>query len=579
MTKEKAYSKSRSIKVKILFFFLIIFIISNVIMSSGFIYRYRQNLINRISNELMTVLRATVANIDGDRFEEIVKSQDETHLYYGELRNYLNDVRVNTGFKYLYTEAFLPNGDLIYIVDGVGFDTDEVSFLGDPVEEQEIEESLQVYKGEEIIQEIYETEMWGELITAKIPIYNSNGKIVGILGGDQDANIVRQLLRGMILFVVIILIVTSIVGGLIMVFVAHKLLQPLSIIKESTMEAMEGNLTVDIPIKSQDEIGLLAHGFNEMIRGLKTIVSHIHKNTEKILETTEVLREGTENSSQSAQQVATAISSIAEGLQLQMEDVEDVKVRIHDINKAIENTFQQSEKTVIDAKDAYKNAEEGNEAIEKSTEVMYQISQSMELSQEKIKVLQENIINILSFVDRISNISAQTNMLALNAAIEAARAGNQGKGFAVVAEEVRKLAVESSSAANEISGSLATIDGNMNETVDSIHKVVEKVKTGVDITDSVRRYFDRIMKSNAAIENSANGIFEYVKAVTTSSNEVVEKVERTGAIVSKFSLESQNIAASSQEQMAVTEEINQALNSLAEMSRELQTTVDQFKIK
>jgi hypothetical protein len=73
-----------------------------------------------------------------------------------------------------------------------------------------------------------------------------------------------------------------------------------------------------------------------------------------------------------------------------------------------------------------------------------------------------------SVISFIKNVASQTNLLGLNAAIEAARVGEQGRGFGVVAEEVRKLAVNSSSSATQITTTLKRIS-------DSIQKITQEI--------------------------------------------------------------------------------------------------------
>ena len=61
------------------------------------------------------------------------------------------------------------------------------------------------------------------------------------------------------------------------------------------------------------------------------------------------------------------------------------------------------------------------------------------------------------FVDLVTRLAKQTNLLALNASMEASRAGEAGVGFSVVAEEIRRLAVESSNAAQRISTTVQSV--------------------------------------------------------------------------------------------------------------------------
>ena len=97
---------------------------------------------------------------------------------------------------------------------------------------------------------------------------------------------------------------------------------------------------------------------------------------------------------------------------------------------------------------------------------------------EDIESIGNSVINEVKKTDDIlrfvSDVAANSNLLGLNAAIEAARAGEHGRGFAVVAEEIRKMAVNSAEAVNDIK-----------DILNNIRKEVEILKNKVEENSSM----------------------------------------------------------------------------------------------
>lgn len=98
---------------------------------------------------------------------------------------------------------------------------------------------------------------------------------------------------------------------------------------------------------------------------------------------------------------------------------------------------------------------ESNKGIIATVEMQLQ-EQIRELrsSLGRIQKMASEVSALRPLIKVITSIAQQTSLLALNAEIEATRAGAAGRGFAVVAFEVRKLSVQTTQAAADISGKI-----------------------------------------------------------------------------------------------------------------------------
>jgi len=222
-------------------------------------------------------------------------------------------------------------------------------------------------------------------------------------------------------------VVLLLISLIIIYLLISRLIKPLDRLVEQTMKISFGDLTGEIEVKRNDELGILANSFNTMINKLKEIIS-------VVIESANQLTNGTI-------QMATSSQSVAQGANEQAASAEQISASIEQMTANIEQNSDnaiQTEKIAI----------EGSDGISKVAEASNKNIEAIRIITEKISI--------------INDIAEKTDILAINAAVEAARAGEHGKGFAVVAAEVRKLAEISQKAAKEIN-ELSKLNLKLNE--------------------------------------------------------------------------------------------------------------------
>lgn len=138
----------------------------------------------------------------------------------------------------------------------------------------------------------------------------------------------------------------------------------------------------------------------------------------------------------------------------------------------------------------------------------------------------------------IETIARTTNMLALNATIEAARAGEAGKTFAVVASEVKKLAQNSSAAAEEIRQAVGKLVGEaaglvreIQSGVEQSSKAEERLETVTDVLAETTRLVSQLDESGEKVARHSAEVHAKGVAVRDALDNVIGSVRENSAVL------------------------------------------------
>ncbi|WP_321956510.1 methyl-accepting chemotaxis protein [Paraburkholderia bannensis] len=267
-----------------------------------------------------------------------------------------------------------------------------------------------------------------------------------------------------------------------------------------------GDLTVDVRVRSNNEMGQLLGALAQMREALIGTVARVRGSTQEItLGANQIAAGNVDLSSRTSQQAAA---------------LQETAASLEQLSAAVrQNTAGAQEASGL-AQGALSTVSRGADVVARVNETMSDISSSSR------KV--EEITGI------IEGIAFQTNILALNAAVEAARAGEEGRGFAVVAQEVRSLAQRSGTAAKEIKELIAASVA----TVGTGARLVEEARhTMGEARDAVARVSHIMGEITAATHEQSDGIEQVNRAVA----QIDEVTQRNAALVEEAAASAQSL--------------------------------------
>lgn len=313
----------------------------------------------------------------------------------------------------------------------------------------------------------------------------------------------------------------------------------------------DADLTRQMPVDTQDEVGQLAKAFNHFVNQLRVLIQAVGDTAVEVNNT--------------ASELNQSASKTEKNTENQQQSVDMVAAAINEMGATVQEISQNANETASAAQDASKQSQEGQLVVNTTVNGINSLFEKMQTASKVIATLANDVGEITTVLAVIKGISEQTNLLALNAAIEAARAGEHGRGFAVVADEVRTLSQRTHESTEEINSMVLKLQNGAQDAVSAMNSGIETAKDSVESADTAGKFLTKITQS--------------ISAISDLSMQVATATEEQSSVVNELNNHILNIKTMSDDTAQETKTINMQCKNLTGSSGRLTKMVSQFKLK
>ena len=385
-------------------------------------------------------------------------------------------------------------------------------------------------------------------------------------------------INGVRILMVVIGLVSLLLLAILIERVVQIVIKPVKELTRIITAMTDGDFTVCVTTKSNDEIGVMSRGVERFIQSMRSMILSIHGVSDK-------LHIQADNSNGVSGEMYNASKLQSESMQELNRTVGQLSLSVNEIAEnattlasVVTNTKKDGGQVDLKMKATVEVSRQGKADMQDVGVAMQSINESMMKLQQAIDKVGKASEEITDIAGVISDIADETNLLSLNASIEAARAGDAGKGFAVVATQIGKLAQTSSDSVHNIESLISEIIVLVKGAVSQADDSVNNIQSSSELVNNALKTFDVI--------------FNNIDEVNNLVHQMIEKVEQVDHVAINVAAISEEQAASSEEILATSttmveqaqgitgnsETVAEGAKELTESAVELANQVNMFKV-
>jgi len=310
---------------------------------------------------------------------------------------------------------------------------------------------------------------------------------------------------------------------------------------------------------------------------LRLLLSRVRDEADQVTLAAGELSASASAAAASSQHVTTAVMDMSHGATVQLGALNAASDTVKHLAEAGATIGEAAEETERVGREIRRTTNSTRDQVQVAIDTLLSAREVVIDSKNEMSALRDATAVIDDFVGVISEIATQTNLLALNAAIEAARAGSAGRGFAVVAQEVRMLAEQSASAANEVTENVKRIRTRIASASSSVESGTTRLKDVELVAAGVSTALSRIEDAVAQVEGAATRVSSAVTANRSSLGAVQRSLTSARDTSEGHAAAAEEVAASTEQTSASAQEVSATAEMLQTASMRVRGLIGEFR--